>query len=139
MSTIVIGNEQQARIDVEAKALINRYCRSPRSSPGLITVDHITDFQTSATDNSGYQLWRYRDDCLIGIRDLRLTDDITTSSSLENTLSLEFILSGGSAMELSGQHFANHGMPLAYLSSHRSSGRRKLSRVGFVVSTRATE
>lgn len=97
--------------------------------PGPHPISHVLNLpEINLTQDSliqgSYNAWLYREDCPVGIRDIEVKQNFAVSSAIENRLSLEFILSGGSDLELGGQTLANNEMPRAYLSSHGRGGQQ---------------
>lgn len=58
------------------------------------------------------------------MRDISVKQDFATSTQIENSLSLEIILSGTNELNMNGRQLSNKGMPRVYLSSHKHNGNK---------------
>lgn len=61
------------------------------------------------------------DDCLVGVRNMQVKRDLTTKISIQNCLSLEFILDDSSDLQFGDENLPNNAMPRVYISSHHSN------------------
>lgn len=69
-----------------------------------------------------YWLYPYQDIGLIGVRDFSIERGFISHGQLSNKLSLEYVLSGGSDMELNQKTLLNDGVPRLYLASYGPQG-----------------
>jgi AraC-like DNA-binding protein len=83
----------------------------------------IIDVQSLATDQSGwadgtFHIFKYKNCAYLGIKDLHIRESFTTNAKLENMISFEFMLHGGSDMQLGDKSIFNNNMPRSYVTSH---------------------
>ncbi|MEP1448601.1 MAG: AraC family transcriptional regulator [Paraglaciecola sp.] len=83
----------------------------------------IINVQSLATDESGwadgtFHIFKYKNCAYLGIKDLHIRESFTTNAKLENMISFEFMLRGGSDMQLGGKSIFNNDMPRLYVTSH---------------------
>jgi AraC-like DNA-binding protein len=105
-------------ITLEATGFFEVCSRLKKESPGPISASSLMAENPSQWMKGDYKVWLYSENCSIGIRDMSITKEFTASTNLTDTLSLEFVLSGGTDMKIGGRDIVSSGMPRAYLSSH---------------------
>lgn len=71
-----------------------------------------------------FNFWYFNDIFAVGLRDLKIKQDFTTISPLKKTLSFEYILIGGSDMQLGKKSVNANGMPKIHISSHCNNGQQ---------------
>ncbi|WP_353405929.1 helix-turn-helix transcriptional regulator [Pseudoteredinibacter isoporae] len=87
-------------------------------------VHTYKDSEFSHCINGQYWLYPYQDIGLIGIRDFTIEKDFISHSRLNDMLSLEYVLSGGSDMELNHNTVLSDGIPRTYLTHYGPAGRQ---------------
>ena len=65
-----------------------------------------------------WDLYDYKDMAVVGIKDLQILSNFTTHSNLEEIISIEIILSGGSDIQLGSTPIKNNDMPKLIVASH---------------------
>lgn len=119
--TIKIDENHMFSLDPEE--LFNRCHRHLDGSPVVSAYKLLTPAQQSWSEGS-YNFWYFKDQFAVGMRDLQIKKDFTTSTPLKQTLSFEYLLTGGSDMQLGEKNINANGMPKIYISSHCSHGQQ---------------
>ncbi|MBB6520714.1 helix-turn-helix transcriptional regulator [Pseudoteredinibacter isoporae] len=109
---------------IGAPDLMAFYRRQQTGEEALFGVHHYDDSEFRQCIQGQYWLHAYHDIGLIGIRDFSITKDFISHSQLDNMLSLEYVLSGGSDMELNQKALLGDGVPRSYLASYDIGGRQ---------------
>ena len=110
-------------ISVSSEELFNRCHQNLNASPIISAYDLLSPNQRTWVEGD-FNFWYFNDKFAVGLRDLKIKQDFTTISLLKNTLSFEYILTGGSDMRLGQKNINTNGMPKIYISSHCSNGQQ---------------
>lgn len=119
-------NKSRAEFDLQDIQVL----LSANDDGGLISLRNFVSEDVSWTDGV-FDVLKYKNCAYVGIKDLSINEAFTTDSKLENMISFEFMLQGGSDMQLGGKSIFNNNMPRLYVTSHhRESHQTRFHRAG---------
>ncbi|MGV2872189.1 helix-turn-helix domain-containing protein [Colwellia sp. E150_009] len=99
-------------------------CHQNLDAASIVSVYDLLSPNQEDWIEGNYNFWYFNDEFAVGLRDLKIKQDLTTISPLKKTLSLEYLLIGGSDMQLGQKSINANGMPKIYISSHCNNGQQ---------------
>jgi AraC-like DNA-binding protein len=122
-----ITQSNHLQVDMAAAEFKYALTQARSHTPGPQPIHQLFDFSVLKTTQDGlfkgsYHVWLYRENDPVGIRDIEIKQNFSVATAIENCISLDFILNGGSDLELGHHKLTNNEMPRAYLSSHGTGG-----------------
>lgn len=103
---------------------------STKGDGELVSLRYMVTDDVSWTDGI-FDVLKYKNCAYVGIKDLSISETFNTDSILENMVSFEFMLQGGSDMQLGNKSIFNNNMPRLYVTSHyKESHQARFHRAG---------
>jgi AraC-like DNA-binding protein len=96
---------------------IQQLLSSNKNSAGLVSVGDFPEANLAWSSGS-FDLYEFKKCAYVGIKDLSFDESFTTKANLNNLVSFEYMLQGGSDLQLAGKTFVNNDMPRLYVTSH---------------------
>jgi AraC-like DNA-binding protein len=89
----------------------------------------VSAYDLLSTDQKNWiggvcNFWYFNDEFPVALRDQKINQNFTTISPLKKTLSFEYVLVGGSDMQVGEKNINANGMPKIHISSHCSNGQQ---------------
>ena len=110
---------------------VQRLLATNKNSGGLVSVKNFTQAQDLTWSSGKFDLYEYKEEAYAGIKDFSIAEAFTTKTRLSNLISFEYMLNGGSDLELAGRTFINNDMPRLYVTSHgKSSEQTRFHKAG---------
>jgi AraC-like DNA-binding protein len=69
-----------------------------------------------------FDIFNYKNIAYVGIKDLQISKSFTATNHLEDMISIDILLEGGSDLQLGAKYILNNDMPKIVLSSHHING-----------------
>lgn len=102
---------------------IQKLLRTNSPSSGLTSVLNLA-INNQNQVNGRFDLYNYKNKACIGIKDLYITKSFTSTTYMDNMITIEVILKGGANMQLGMQHILNNDMPKMVISSHNKASQQ---------------
>lgn len=129
--TIDNDNAKPTVISISAQELFDI---SKAEDNSLIPVHLMGHSEFASLIDGEYWIAKYRDIGLVGIRNLTIKESFINRNQIANLLSFEYLLSGGSDMELNRQTLHHDGAPKLYAASYLKQGTQtRIHRKGEVI------
>ncbi len=103
--------------------LYNR-CNQNLNASSVVSIYDILPSEQHCWLGGDLNFWYFNDEFPVGLRDLKIKEDFTTISPLTKTLSFEYVLVGGSDIQLGEKNIYANGMPKIHISSHCDKGQQ---------------
>ncbi|MFT5544079.1 MAG: hypothetical protein ACI96N_003298, partial [Arenicella sp.] len=103
---------------------VQRLLATNKNFAGLVSVKNFTQAKGLTWSSGKFDLYEYKEEAYAGIKDFSIAEAFTTKTSLSNLISFEYMLNGGSDLELAGKTFINNDMPRLYVTSHGKSSKQ---------------
>mgnify|MGYP000476111839 CR=1 FL=1 len=93
------------------------------NASGLVSIIDL-DITEEKWVNGRFDLFNYKNIAYVGVKDLQIIKPFTSKTHLEDMISFEIMLKGGSDMQLGEQHILNNDMPRLVVSSHHKNSQQ---------------
>ncbi|MEI8640327.1 hypothetical protein P4S68_01610 [Pseudoalteromonas sp. Hal099] len=113
-------NHDRAEINAE---FITSLLNSHANDAGVVSLKEYYD-PSDALAHGCWDLYNYKDIGAVGIKNMQINTNYITHSNLENLISLEVMLQGGSDLRLGDVEVQNNDMPRLIVTSHMKDSRQ---------------
>lgn len=96
---------------------------SEKNDSGLVSMANL-GIHNEKSVKGRFDIFNYKNIAYVGIKDLQIFNSFTTTNNLEDMISIDILLEGGSDLQLGEQHILNNDMPKIVLSSHNINGKQ---------------
>lgn len=110
-------------ISISPEELFN-LCHQNLNASSMVSIYDLLSPSQQNWIGGDCNFWYFNDEFAVGLRDQKIKQDFTTISPLKKTLSFEYILNGGSDMQLGEKNVSANGMPKIHISSHCNNGQQ---------------
>lgn len=102
---------------------IRRILDDGTNESGLVSIIDL-DVREEKWVKGRFDLFNYKNIAYVGIKNLHILKPFTSTTHLEDIISFEIMLQGGSDMQLGEQHILNNDMPRLVVSSHNENSQQ---------------